>query len=306
MAVERALERNDASLAAGRLRIVARRMWVGLSIAAPALLLPLFLVAGSLLARARQAQSAPASQSSQAGQPDRNSQPQKPNTSAQAGRSSGQSSANGQSSGQADKPSSQSSGKSAGQASGQAQANSQSNQAGPADAADPDDNPSDDPYLRDYDAAGDQKPPAARTGASGEGTTRGGTADITPGEMEREVNSAISGESAQPGSAAGDADSAADEKAAPAPGSAAPLAAAPAVPAKPLSPEELRRQQFAAEFTDLLRMATDLKAAVDKTSKDELSISVIRKAGEIEQYARKLRVEPGTNADKTGLTAGKD
>lgn len=46
-------------------------------------------------------------------------------------------------------------------------------------------------------------------------------------------------------------------------------------------------------------MATDLKAAVDKSNKDELSVDVVRKAGEIEQYARKVK-------DGTSLTAGKE
>lgn len=43
------------------------------------------------------------------------------------------------------------------------------------------------------------------------------------------------------------------------------------------------------ECADLLKLATDLKTAVDKTTKDELSLSVVRKAGEIEQVAHKLR-----------------
>jgi hypothetical protein len=43
------------------------------------------------------------------------------------------------------------------------------------------------------------------------------------------------------------------------------------------------------ECADLLKLATDLKVAVDKTTKDELSLSVVRKAGQIEQMAHKLR-----------------
>jgi hypothetical protein len=46
-------------------------------------------------------------------------------------------------------------------------------------------------------------------------------------------------------------------------------------------------------------MASDLKAEVNKTTKDELSVSVVRKAGEIEQLAHKVRTDPR-------LTAGKD
>ena len=47
--------------------------------------------------------------------------------------------------------------------------------------------------------------------------------------------------------------------------------------------------QVAADCARLLKMATDLKAEVDKTTKEELSVSVVRKAGEIEQLARKVR-----------------
>ena len=39
----------------------------------------------------------------------------------------------------------------------------------------------------------------------------------------------------------------------------------------------------------MLKMATDLKTEVDKTSKDTLSVPVVRKAGEIEQLAHKVR-----------------
>jgi len=43
------------------------------------------------------------------------------------------------------------------------------------------------------------------------------------------------------------------------------------------------------ECSNLLKMATELKVEVDKTTKDTLSVTVVRKADEIEQYARKLR-----------------
>ena len=36
-------------------------------------------------------------------------------------------------------------------------------------------------------------------------------------------------------------------------------------------------------------MATDLKAEVDKTNKDTLSVSVVRKAGAIERLAHDVR-----------------
>jgi len=50
-----------------------------------------------------------------------------------------------------------------------------------------------------------------------------------------------------------------------------------------------RKNQVADECAQLLKLATGLKAEVDKTTKDTLSIAVVRKAGEIEQLARKVR-----------------
>ena len=79
--------------------------------------------------------------------------------------------------------------------------------------------------------------------------------------------------------------------AAPVAAAAAPAPAAPQPP-KPVfgnSSEDQRRQAVYNECTDLLKLATDLKSAVGKSTKDELSIAVVRKAGEIEQYAHKVR-----------------
>ena len=50
-----------------------------------------------------------------------------------------------------------------------------------------------------------------------------------------------------------------------------------------------QQQEIAKESADLLKMATALKIAVDKTSQDTLSIAVVKKASEIEQLARKAR-----------------
>jgi hypothetical protein len=43
------------------------------------------------------------------------------------------------------------------------------------------------------------------------------------------------------------------------------------------------------ESTELLRLATGLKAEVDKTNQDTLSLTVIRRAGEIERLAHAVR-----------------
>ncbi len=53
------------------------------------------------------------------------------------------------------------------------------------------------------------------------------------------------------------------------------------------------KQEIASECANLLKMATDLKTEVDKTTKDTLSVTVVRKAGEIEQLAHKVRTGAG-------------
>jgi hypothetical protein len=55
------------------------------------------------------------------------------------------------------------------------------------------------------------------------------------------------------------------------------------------TPDETEKQQIAGECADLLKMATDLKFEVGKTTKDTLSVTVVRKASEIEQLAHKVR-----------------
>ena len=58
-----------------------------------------------------------------------------------------------------------------------------------------------------------------------------------------------------------------------------------------------RKKQISDESTRLLAMAVALKAEVDKTTKDTLSLSVIRKADEIEKLAKtvkeKMKQGPG-------------
>ena len=50
-----------------------------------------------------------------------------------------------------------------------------------------------------------------------------------------------------------------------------------------------RKRQIADDSARLLKMASDLKAEVDKTSKDMLSLGVIRRAEEIEKLARSVK-----------------
>lgn len=60
-----------------------------------------------------------------------------------------------------------------------------------------------------------------------------------------------------------------------------------------------RRNQIAADSAKLLQLATELKAAVDRTDKDTLSLTVIRKADAIEKLAHavkeKMKAAPGVN-----------
>lgn len=69
------------------------------------------------------------------------------------------------------------------------------------------------------------------------------------------------------------------------------LAASPAGPqaASPADPREQRRQQLISDTAKLYKLAAELKAEVDKSTKDTLSLAAIRKAEEIEKLARKLR-----------------
>jgi hypothetical protein len=57
---------------------------------------------------------------------------------------------------------------------------------------------------------------------------------------------------------------------------------------KPLSPQQ---KQLAEDTTKLLTLANELKAEIDKSNKDTLSLSVVKKAGEVEKLAHKVREE---------------
>ena len=58
-----------------------------------------------------------------------------------------------------------------------------------------------------------------------------------------------------------------------------------------------RKRQISDDSARLLKLAGDLKAEVDKSSKDTLSLGVIRKADEIEKLARSVK-------EKMKLTIG--
>jgi hypothetical protein len=58
-----------------------------------------------------------------------------------------------------------------------------------------------------------------------------------------------------------------------------------------MSAKDPHKPEITSECADLLKLATDLKRDVDKSSKDTLSVAVVHEAGEIEQLAHKVRTE---------------
>lgn len=57
----------------------------------------------------------------------------------------------------------------------------------------------------------------------------------------------------------------------------------------PKSPEEERQAQLVADTDKLYQLAQELKVEVAKSNKDTLSISVIKKATEVEKLAKSLK-----------------
>jgi hypothetical protein len=67
-------------------------------------------------------------------------------------------------------------------------------------------------------------------------------------------------------------------------------------PNQPTNPTLQRQKQLEDDTAKLLVLANELKAEMDKSTKDTLSLSVIKKAEEIEKLARKVRGEMKTNS----------
>lgn len=57
----------------------------------------------------------------------------------------------------------------------------------------------------------------------------------------------------------------------------------------------LRQKQVAEDSTKLLKLATDLKAELDKSGNGTLSASALRKAGAIEKLARNIKQKMNLN-----------
>jgi hypothetical protein len=58
---------------------------------------------------------------------------------------------------------------------------------------------------------------------------------------------------------------------------------------KPMSPEEARQAQLAADTNKLYQLAQELQAEVAKSTKNTLSLAVVKKAAEVEKLAKSLK-----------------
>lgn len=76
----------------------------------------------------------------------------------------------------------------------------------------------------------------------------------------------------------------------PAPSATSPAAGRPTVE-MPTIPDPDPNNPVAVQSANLLKLAYILKTEVDKTTKDTLSVTVVRQAAEIEQMARKMRAK---------------
>ena len=56
-----------------------------------------------------------------------------------------------------------------------------------------------------------------------------------------------------------------------------------------MTPEEARQAQLVADTNKLLELSQELKAEVSKSSKDTLSLAVVKKAAEVEKLAKSLK-----------------
>jgi hypothetical protein len=59
--------------------------------------------------------------------------------------------------------------------------------------------------------------------------------------------------------------------------------------ARPMTPEEARQAQIVADTEKLYQLAQELQAEVAKSSKNTLSLAVIKKAEEVEKLAKSLK-----------------
>ena len=63
----------------------------------------------------------------------------------------------------------------------------------------------------------------------------------------------------------------------------------PAAEQKPMTPAEKRKAELQADTEKLYKLTQELKAEVDKSNKDTLSVAVIKKAQEVERLAKSIK-----------------
>ncbi len=71
----------------------------------------------------------------------------------------------------------------------------------------------------------------------------------------------------------------------------APKADAKAELSSPATTEEMRQAQVEADTKKLYQLSADLRAEVAKTYKESLSVTVLKKAQEVEKLAKRLKAE---------------
>ena len=70
-------------------------------------------------------------------------------------------------------------------------------------------------------------------------------------------------------------------------------------PSSTSSPEEVRQLQIEAETKKLYQLSAELRAEVAKTYRESLSLTVLKKAEEVERLAKSLRMLMSRNAAST-------
>ncbi len=75
-----------------------------------------------------------------------------------------------------------------------------------------------------------------------------------------------------------------------------PAADAKAAPSTLLSPEEIRQAEIEEDTKKLFRLSAELRAEVAKTYKETLSLTVLKKAEEIEKLAKSLKARMNREA----------
>lgn len=68
---------------------------------------------------------------------------------------------------------------------------------------------------------------------------------------------------------------------------------------KPLSPKEARQAQLVADTKKLYELAEELRVEVAKTNKDTLSLTVVKKAAEVEKLAKSIKERMRSDSNST-------